>query len=315
MLSFFQSKAFLTAVKVILAAGFGWYLFGRLSEIDWTNIHLASNSTSSWQWVALGFVGLSVINWTTDTWLWWNIARQVTPLPFFRAFKINLISHAVGLMTPANLGEYGIKALQFSESADQKQSVFLTFSYRFSKTYVKTAMGLLAGYFLWTGNSPIAAWTCLIGLLIASIGFYYFPAIMNVVSSRPWLLRLLRLSPDSNWNFKKLKIRRSILPALIKFASYSGQLALILTYWSGANGWSTWWRSTAVYSLGSYIPTLSVFDPVVKTSLGDVLFTPIGIPIETIALGTGMVWIMNMGLPSIIGYTLWLGWNHHSKST
>lgn len=301
---FLYDARFWVVLKLVFAALFAWYLWNRAQSIDW-KLWDQLPDVSYTIAVVLVFFLLFAINWLADTWLWWSVVRSKAHIRFREAFRINLISHAVGLVTPANIGEYGIKALHFTEMGKYRESFLLTFSYRSAKTFVKWGLGLTAGAILWWDH-PELRWVCLFMVAGLAIGYRFVPHLLT----RLYHSRLGRYFFDSkenkSWQFKDRSFYITFLPALIKFTSYTLQLAILLNLRPGFELQDLFWRSSAVYSLSSFIPTLSLFDPMVKTSIGDVVMAPIDMPLGWLAFCTSIVWLVNLGLPSIVGFILWL---------
>lgn len=303
-----KSSSFWLVFKLILAAVFLRFLAQRWEEFDFTLVQsIWSNTTLSELWIAIVlFTILFAVNWASDTYLWWMVVRNKINIPFKEALRINVISHAVGLATPANLGEYGIKALHFTKLGKARQSVLLTLSYRSAKWYVKMAAGLLAGIWVWHNTESMYAWICggaIVGLIIS------YPFVPHILD-RLYHSSLGRLVFDDkevrDWNFKDIYFIRALLPAAIKFASYTAQLAILLHLGSNLSFIELFWRSNAIYSLSSVIPTLSLFDPMVKIGIGEIVTHSTGLSLAWLAVCTTIVWSANLGLPSLVGYFLWM---------
>lgn len=303
-----RSSKFWLIVKLILAGLFLYHFATKWDELDYDMLSATWNSASREDVVIFGtaFLLLFALNWISDTYLWWMVVKSQMDISFKDAFKINLISHAVGLVTPANIGEYGIKALHFTELGKKRQSVLLTFSYRWAKWYVKMGFGAIAGIYLWyhqNSNLTYLLMAVLAGLIFS---YRFLPSILDRVYHGRIGRIIFDASEDKNWNFKNNYFIKSITPAIIKFTSYTGQLALLLALGSNLNLIETFWRSSAIYSIASFIPTLSLIDPMVKAGLGEFILSDVSINLEWIALSTALVWLTNLGIPSLIGYGMWL---------
>lgn len=303
-----SNSKFWLIVKLVLAAGFIYYFSEKWDELDWTAIGAQIDKWSTLQLclIITLFLTLFVINWLADTYLWWSVVRRKVKITFGSAFRINLISHSVGLVTPANIGEYGIKALHFTELGQKRQSVLLTLSYRSAKWYAKSAVGLIAGIWIWWGDNDLLSYLCGFILIALIISYRFLPSMLD----RLYHSRLGTWAFDkediANWNFKDDQFYHAIPPAFVKFLSYTGQLSLLVYMGSNLGFLETMMRSGAIYSLASFIPTLSLFDPVVKASIGEIVMVPAGVSLEWLAVSTALVWLINLGIPSAIGYGMWI---------
>lgn len=292
------------------------YLYQHYDQFDWHHLEESLEHLNNWT-IILGLfilLFLTLINWYFDTLLWWKVAGKFKKMSFPEALTFNLMAHTAGIITPNNLGEYGIRALQFEEVGDKKKSVFLTFSYRMSKWIVKIAF---AGFALISLiiTDPFITLT-LYALLLSALALGYVKA--------SYLLKLLHDSRmnkyffteeelKASWDFNQLKMSRTILPATFKFLAYTLQLVLILELINPYSFTETFGWSILLYSGASIIPTLGLFDAAIKISLGAELFPSQHYDASLIALALSLIWMLNMAIPAVVGSVFMLG--HTSKST
>lgn len=302
-----KNSRFWLFVKIVLTLGFIYHFATKWEEFNLELLRSTWNDAlhrDLWLFGTL-FFALFIINWLADTHLWWLAVKSQLHISFKEAFKVNLISHAVGLVTPANLGEYGIKALHFTELGKKKQSILLTISYRWAKWYAKSGFGLLAGYMIWQTSNPDLAWACLSLLVILAVSYAFLPSILDKVYHGKIGRLIFEGKEQTDWNFKNNYFWRALWVACVKFSSYTLQLAILLHLGSELNLLEGFWRSSAIYSLSSFIPTLSLFDPMVKAGIGEFVIPQEMASIAWIAVSTFIVWVSNMGIPSAVGYVFW----------
>ncbi|KAB2805329.1 hypothetical protein [Phaeocystidibacter luteus] len=303
-----NDSRFWLVVKISLGLLFLAYFASKWEEFDLDLLVSEWNAQehSSLWFTGIAFTLLFAVNWISDTYLWWMVVRTQLNITFKSAFEINLISHAVGIMTPANVGEYGIKALHFTELGKKRQSALLTFSYRAAKWFVKSAAGLAAGIWIWSSSNNTLVAICSVALAGLVLSYAFIPKLLNKTYHSKIGRWAFDEKEDREWQFKSSNFWKSTLPAMVKFASYTGQLALLIALGSSMGIEEAFWRSSAIYSLASFIPSLSLFDPMVKTGIGELVMTPQGVSLAWLAISTTIVWVTNLGIPSIIGYILWL---------
>lgn len=303
------SPRFWMAVKIVFLILFFFYIYNKWESISTGNLDAhfqnAFGNTHFYLWM-FAFVFLSGVNWFTDTLMWWNVVRNKISISFYEAFKINLVSHAVGLVTPANIGEYGIKALSFTELGKSRQSLLLTFSYRSTKSFVKLAAGLIAMYFILLSDFPLWSNLLLLGLVVTCSVYWFMPQILEWIYHHKIGRWVFGDKEARDWHFERKEFLHATIPASIRFVSYSAELAILITLGSNLNFFSSLARSISTYSISTFIPSLSFFDPVVKASVGDMVFSGQNVGIEWVGFCIAAVWFMNVGFPSFIGFLLWL---------
>ncbi len=248
--------------------------------------------------LVLSLVILSFINWFFDTLSWRLIAPQNKSLKLSKILSANLISQYLGLLTPFGLGEYRAKMRVFTEKKERNQSVVSTISYRWSKAAAKFGISLIAVTYLLVQN------------------FLHFSVLFLLAALAVWLLfiirykfflrlvfRLFGLKEKLNITAESVNIYPTLLPATLKFLSYVLQFALVILFFTQISLIDALAYGVVLYSVASLLPQLSVLDPFVKSGVGAFILP--NLPPEIILTATFLVWVLNVGLPSIVGAILW----------
>lgn len=312
----FQNSKVTAGIKIVLFGIFAFYLGNKWSEFtsDDSASHFAAlySHTNLIAWTIL-FFALFALNWSMDTLIWWIVIRKKVQVSFKEALKINLISHAVGLATPGKIGEYGIRSIHFSKLGKIRQSFLLTLSYRVSKFVVNLGVGLLAGAILlrsYSSNLSSFLAFALVGLIIF---IWFIPKFLDLIYHSALGRWIFGPEEVRNWHFSKREFLTSLFPALIKFLSYSSQLAILIYLGTQLPIAEALSRSISVYSLSSFIPTLSIFDPLVRTAIGDWVFQSTDTGLKWITFSILIVWSVNVAIPALFGYFLWFRMKPHTS--
>ena len=225
------------------------------------------------------------------------------------AIEQSLGSLTASLFTPNRIGEYGAKAIYFS------------------KILRKRVMLIIA-----LGNIMQMSITLLLGV----IGFYFFTEkhltetiyhnlfqylLIGLILITACFILLLK-SPIKIKGFSLRKIKKFILLypknnyllgfslSLLRYAFFSFQFYyLLLLFGIDITYINAMIVVTSMYLLSSIIPSIVVFDVIVKGSIAVSLFAIIGINELTILCTVMLMWLMNFVLPSIFGSYYVLNFN------
>ena len=180
-------------------------------------------------WVIPVLIALSLLNWLSDTRVWYKIVSGVKNISFGKVLRANLISQYIGLVTPFSIGEYSAKMSLFETTAEKKQSLLITLSYRLSKSVVKLILGAVALTYLILEYVSLQT-----GVFVVFIVVLFLIVTMLILFSERlfrWMLQRgffsggeMELPLES----QHLKIYKTFLPALVKFLAYCVQFALII---------------------------------------------------------------------------------------
>jgi hypothetical protein len=243
----------------------------------------------------------SGFNWFLECLKWQLLVREIKIISLKKAVEQSLGSLTASIITPNRIGEYGAKAIYFK------------------KKYRKKIMGLNL-----VGNLSQMSTTLFFGAmgLIYSINIFklpisYFKLISFVILTTGVIIAYYKFLSKKEfeikgYSFKKLNrfisnlnrdtLYMSILIAVLRYVCFSHQfyfliclLGIDITYIEALA------LITSMYLLVSVIPTVFVFDVLVKGSVAVWLFSFVNANEFIIVTCITIMWFLNFALPSIIG--------------
>ena len=234
------------------------------------------------------------------------------PKRWIHYLKHHLISLSIGSVTPVSLGEYGGKLRQFSGKMNKLKGLYLAYLFRISKMIARNFVGSLMLYLLIVFYSfqnwpQWVAWLIGLGCLVFLVGFLFIEKILPLITQIPLFGRSY-LKPLNRVNFTMSKKVLWLFLGSVKFLTYTLQLALML-YFFASNNFTLEYLlllSGIYYSVASYIPSIQVVDPLIKASAGILILQSVVPFAPAIALSITLVWLVNVGLPSLGGLALWM---------
>jgi len=294
----------LAALKVlILIITFG-YIYLKLTDDSALNLSQFSTQISATHspigWSLLLFLGLTVINWVMEILKWKTVASVVQPISFGKAARQSLAALTISLATPNRIGEYGAKAY-FFPSEKRKQILLLNFFSNLVQMTVTIVFGIL-GLVLISQEYQVSFSTTnivLIGLTVLALGILGF-----IFKEKELVLKGFSLTKI--WNYiKKLSSRVKgsvVLLSFLRYLTFSFLFFLILRFFGTDLRFQTAMPLIyAMYLLASLVPTIFIFDVVVRGGVAVWLFSLAGIPELPVLCTVLAMWILNFALPALWG--------------
>ncbi len=294
----------LAAAKVLVIAITFGYIFYKLknntslgfSEFTATIFSKGSIATYS----LLFFAFLAVANWFFEILKWQTLVSTFRKIDFKTALKQSLASLTVSLATPNRIGEYGAKAL-FFENKNRKKILLLNFFSSGAQMLVTTFFGIFGLLYLFRNfNIPYSVTTlCYFGIgviVLFAIGYYF--------KGKELLLKGFSIAKTIQF-FRDIPFQikfKTVLFSTFRYAIFSGMFYGLLLFFGGNISFSEAIPLIfAMYFLVSILPTLFIFDVVIRGGVAVWLFSFTGVS-ELIILSTVLaMWLLNFVLPSLLG--------------
>jgi len=297
-------NCFITAAKIlVLAITFGYIIYRlRNNEaIDFgTFIASVFSKGIVSGYLLILFLLFASVNWYFEILKWKTLVSTFDKIDFKTAMKQSLASLTVSLATPNRVGEYGAKAL-FFESQNRKKVLLLNFISGAVQMLVTSAFGFIGLFYLAQKFNPSFSSEnifviALIVILIFGIGYYIKEKNFFIKGfSIGKIIGFLKNIPLS----VKLK---TLIFSMTRYAIFS-TLFLGLLFFFGANIaiLEAYFLIFAMYFLVSIVPSIFIFDVVIRGGVAVWLFSFAGVP-ELIILSTVLaMWLLNFVLPSLLG--------------
>lgn len=302
--------------KWIFIALLSWYVFHLLSTSNqiFTNVfyHLII------VWVENGFffmilIILSIVNWLLESKKWQILVENQQPISFLNAIKQSLTSHSFSFITPFKTGDYAFKTIFFSR--DKLLNVIaLNGLGNLIQLFVTTLLGLL-GILIITFLNPVnfpqkIIFIGLTMLLLISLLFPILFSLRNHPTIIQWKNSLNLISKNN--------IRKVFVLSFFRYFIFSHQYYL-LVWMSNINMSYIQVISLIfiIYLISSYLNIISLFDFIIKGSVGIWLFSFFMVNNQIIfSISVGM-WGLNFLFPAIVGWVILLffksDWLHFFK--
>lgn len=304
---------FFVLIKLSIVVGAFYFISQKLLNNDQLDFKrflsfLEENRLFSVKNMALLML-LSGFNWFFEIIKWRFLVSKVKKITFFEALEQTLGALTASLFTPNRIGEYGAKAIYYLKPL-RKRILLLNLISNMMQMTITVALGCI-GFILFYNhynlNIDYFKWSRGL-LIILGIG-----AIL-VIGIKQSKYKIKGFSAEKIRAFiSKLGFNYmtyGLILSLIRYAIFSFQFYYILKLF----GINLSYREamiiiTSMYLLASIIPTISIFDVVIKGSVAIYLFSIANIEELPVLSCILLMWLLNFALPSVFGSYYVLNFN------
>jgi len=275
-------------IKIIFFVAAYGFLFYKISSFNFNNIKSLIN------WYSITALLLMPLNWYLEI-IKWQALTKITccKLIFHKAYKSVIYGLIASIPTPNRVGDYYGRTW-ITTDKNKKNQLFIT---SLLSSFLQTSITFIAGIisYFWlakTINIPyyiIAISTLIIFftiILILKIKKKYFIQITNNISK----------------NFHYQNLVAIILLAIFRYIIFIVQAYLLFL----ATGIHTTFTQTfnglsLIYFITLFIPSFFWAELGIRGSLASIIFPMVGINEKASIIVISILWLINIGLPVIIG--------------
>jgi uncharacterized membrane protein YbhN (UPF0104 family) len=292
-------------IKLSIVAGAFYFIYyklttnGQLSLSDFVGF-LSKNSVFSIKNIIF-LLFLSVFNWFFEILKWKRLVGFVESITLKNAIEQSLGSLTASLFTPNRIGEYGAKAMYFKPSL-RKRIVLINLLSNILQMSVTVLLGIIGLFFFLQKhelsiNLSKGILFLLFGLLGISLIIYLF--VKSKLSIKGFLIEKVK---DFLINYPKQNLIQAFIFSLLRYFIFSFQFYYLLVLFQiDLDYFNAMVLVTSMYLIASILPSIFIFDVVIKGSVAVYIFSLAGINELTILSVVMIMWLFNFVLPSIIG--------------
>ncbi|MEL6810200.1 MAG: hypothetical protein AAFP76_02575 [Bacteroidota bacterium] len=246
------------------------------------------------------FMGFAAGNWCFEILKWRTVTLPLQRLSFHQAMRQSLAALTVSLATPNRVGEYGAKAY-FFPSKQRKQVLLLNFISNGAQMLITLFLGVIGLIIvIFRFDLSVSILKVMMGIVV----FLVFVIAGYIFKEKELLVKGLSLAKVGRY-IQNLPVSIKIRTLLYSFLRYIlfGSLFYVLLSFFGAelSALEAAPMIMAMYLLVSVIPTIFVFDVVVRGGVALWLFSLANVSEWTVLSTVVVMWVLNFVLPAIWG--------------
>ena len=252
---------------------------------------------------------LSIFNWFFEIIKWQNLVSFVKKITYKNALEQSLGALTASLFTPNRIGEYGAKAIYYPANS-RKRIVLINLLSNLLQMAVTIILGVIGFYFLVTTYQVNLDYYKLARVFVISLMVVFLIG-FGIKKSKP-IIKGFSLEKIKQFilKFPREKFILGFLLSLLRYSIFSFQFYVLLQLF-GVN--ITYLNAmviiTSMYLLASIIPSIFIFDVVIKGSIALYLFALAGVNELTVLSIVTIMWLLNFVLPSVFGSFYVLNFN------
>ncbi|MCL5126840.1 lysylphosphatidylglycerol synthase domain-containing protein [Algibacter sp. L4_22] len=244
---------------------------------------------------------LSSFNWFFEILKWQNLVSTQEKTSFKQATNQTLGSLTASLITPNRIGEYGAKAMYFTKNL-RKRIMLVNLISNLQQMGVTVVLGIIGLYFFVSKYNLDLNYYRL--SKYTTIGFVLICLIIFILRKTKFIVKGFSIEKLKMFilNFQKTNLSIGFLLSFLRYAIFSFQFYFLLQcFHVEIDYFNSMIGITSMYLLVSIIPTIFIFDVVIKGSVAVYLFSFLGVNELIILCVITIMWLLNFVLPSIIG--------------
>jgi hypothetical protein len=303
--SYKSKQFFFVLIKISLVVVAIYFIYQKLTknstlEFSYFIQILSKNGVFSLHTVVF-LLFLSSFNWFFEILKWQQLVSSIQKISFTKSIEQCLGSLTVSLLTPNRIGEYGAKALYYT-SRLRKRVLFINLISNLLQMLVTVVFGIIGILLLSQSQNLHINGLKFINILLIGIASCIFIILIirkTNIKIRGFSLQKIKLFIIE---FSKKSLALGAVFSFFRYLIFSFQFYyLLLLFGVEISYLEAMQLITSMYFLASIIPSIFLFDVVIKGSVALYVFSLIGINDLIILSIVTCMWILNFVLPSIIG--------------
>lgn len=302
----YKTKQFLfVLIKLSIVVGAGYFIYSKLllNENLLFSTYIAfliENDPFSPKNV-LFLVILTLFNWFFEILKWQKLVQIIQNISFKDALEQSLGGLTASLVTPNRIGDYGAKVMYYTNRFKGK-IVLLNLVGNISQMTITTVFGVIGltifvNFYQVDINYYRVTRFVFILLIIAILSFFGVKHRRFKVKGHSYV-DLIDFIKSITINVKA----KTLVFSLIRYLIFSFQFYFFLSVFGVAIDYlDAMVVITSMYFLASIIPSISIFDVVIKGSVAVFLFSFLKINELTILTIITSMWLLNFVIPSVFG--------------
>ncbi len=300
----------ITLVKILIGLISFYVIYNRLAQIP----HLKEQSllwlhnTKIISAIIITLL-LMPLNWGIECFKWKIITTQVEPISFKTAIKSVFTGICLGNIAPGRAMEFVAK-IYFFKSENKPSITILHFINGMFQMLITVTAGICAIAYTFNSNtnnqSSLLFYIIIFGgVILISI---FCLAIFNIgyIQNKLKFIKWFKLKEDAkSLSFNKTIIISLLSLSIVRYTIFTMQFYLLYSSFSASIPFFTSVAGIAGYfMLTSIIPMISVIEPAIRAAIALFVFNSTPENSFSIIISSTLLWIINVVLPSGIGYLI-----------
>lgn len=304
---------FFVLIKLSIVAGASYFIYSKLTDNSKLNFSVFIeflNKNNVFSLINVVFLLLlTFANWFLEIVKWQKLVSTLKIISFKNALEQSLGALTASLFTPNRIGEYGAKAIYYTSNY-RKKIVFINLLGNITQMLATTIFGVIGVSFFVSKYNVSIDYFKLVKLTTTSllaITLIVFGLTKSKLKIKGFSIEKLKIHI---LNFSRKTLTQALVLSILRYLVFSFQFYFLLNIFKvEAHYFNAMILITSMYFLSSIIPSIFIFDIVIKGSLALYIFSFIKADELAVLSITTLMWLLNFVLPSLFGSYYVLNFN------
>ena len=304
---------FFVLIKLSIVVGAFYFIYNKLANNDALSFSnfidfLSKNKAFSTKNI-LFLLFLTGFNWFFEILKWKTLVSSIKKITFINAFKQSLGALTASLFTPNRIGEYGAKAIYYPSNF-RKRIMLINLISNILQMSTTVILGVIGFIFYILKYDPelnyfkLARFLVFVVLAIVILSFGLTKSRFTIKGFS--IEKIKRFISE----YSKSKLALGFLFSLLRYAIFSFQFYFLLQIFEvNLSYLNAMTIITSMYLLASIMPSIFVFDVIIKGSIAVYLFSFANVNELIILCIITIMWLLNFVIPSVFGSYYVLNFN------
>lgn len=252
-------------------------------------------------------LALMLVNWGLESRKWRLLVRELESISKWRAFIATIAGTPIGLITPNRVGEFVGRVL-FLSPEHRIAASFATAVGSIAQFVVTVVLGLLGLIALVMQaehdqvSPDAAAWIGLCFLVAAATLLLYFnPDLLRAAIARLPVIKRWERHAAVLERFSARMLTRVLLISAVRYGVFTVQFALLLGALAEVPLTGAIAAIPVTFLVATLIPTVMLTELGVRGSVAVAVISPAAVQDQGVFLASTALWLINLGLPAMLG--------------
>lgn len=295
-------------IKILIGILSFWFIYQRLSSIPNFKEQISSLfSEPSMLMVTALTILLMPVNWGIESYKWKLITSPVETINYKTSLKSIFSGICVGNIAPGRALEFAAKIL-FFKPENRPAITVLHFINGMFQMFITVSVGMFAVYYKTFRSTENSNATYLIISIGAILIFGFFWSILNVdvIQKKLKFLKWFKNIKEDQIVTLPIKLIITLFGfSIIRYLVFTFQFYFI--YHSLAQNtefFDVFMSISAYFMITSAIPMISFIEPAIRAAIALFVFNGVNNNEIVVVLSSTIIWIINVVIPSLIGYII-----------
>jgi len=300
-----HKKRIILAVKILIGILSFYIIYNRLSTIEGFSDTIVQWANQPKIYVIFLIVlCLMPVNWGIESYKWKLITRRIESISYLRAVKSVLSGICIGNIAPGRALEFAAKVV-FFKTENRPAVTLIHFINGMFQMLITVMVGVASVIYKssTTNHSSILFYVIVIAGICLIAVFCW--SIMNVktIQQKLKFIKWFKQIDDAQLEAFPLSLVIKLVGlSILRYIVFTMQFYLVFQVLSPDVQFINAFTSIAAYFLlTSLMPMISVIEPAIRAAIALFVFSNQDSSI-TVILSSTMIWLINVVVPSVLGY-------------